>query len=54
MEICSNNHDVIVYDIRRGECPLCEAQSKIYNLLKTIDGLEEEVLRLEERLKKGK
>jgi len=35
MDICSYEHDEIVYDARY--CPLCEAQEKIAELEKELD-----------------
>ena len=47
MQICSENHDEIVFEGgHHVRCPLCEALSK-------IEDLEKEVVRLEEELTKA-
>ena len=39
MDICSSNHEEIVYDRRR--CPLCDANEEIRNLTDVNERLEE-------------
>lgn len=41
MEICSNNHDEIVFSTRY--CPLCSANDK-------IEGLESEIVELNDKI----
>lgn len=48
MELCSNNHDEVCYEVRF--CPMCEKINEIDDLKEEIEELETEIAELEEKL----